>query len=85
MNGLVPVNIDIVLCWHQLSSIIKNSLPVIYSKKVNARSMYGIRHPITKLLTHHNFSPNFQDTSHPFCLCTFHGKETVEHYIALCR
>ena len=46
-------------CWHQLSSLIKNSLSINISKKryldlfkVNARSLYGSQQPIgTKLLT----------------------------------
>ena len=92
----------VINCWHQLSNFIKNSLSInIFKKryleffKVNARSLYGIHHPIgTKLLTRlrvglshlrdHKFSYNFQDTSHPFCLCTLHEKETVEHYLLHC-
>ena len=63
--------------------------------KVNARSLYGSQQPIgTKLLTRlrvglshlraHKFSHNFQDTFHPFCPCSFHEKETVEHYLLYC-
>ena len=63
--------------------------------KVNARSLYDSQQPIgTKLLTRlrvglshlraHKLSHNFQDTSHPFCPCSFHEKETVEHYLLYC-
>ena len=63
--------------------------------EVNARSLYGSHQLIgTKLLARlrvglshlgaHKFSHNFQDTSHPFCPCSFHEKETVEHYLLYC-
>ena len=59
-------------CWHQLSSLIKNS-PLLTRLRV------GLSH-----LRAHKFSYNFQDTSHSFCPCSFHEKETVGHYLLYC-
>ena len=62
---------------------------------VNARSLYGIHHPVgNKLLTRlriglshlrsHKFTHKFQDTLNPFCPCTSNESETVEHNLLHC-
>ena len=56
-----------ISCWHQLSSLIKNSF-----FKVNARSLYGIHQPIgTKLLTRLRVGLSH---SRAHTLCTGWGK-----------
>ena len=73
----------------------KVSVSLLQCFAVSARSLYGIHYPVgTKLLTRlrvglnhlraHKISHNFQDTPHPYSICTCNQQETVEHFLLYC-